>query len=387
MPDTSIAGPFDAYNGSEPYVFVSYSHKDAEYVFVDIASLRDRGFRIWYDEGIDPGNEWTEAVATALKLCAFFVVYLSPNAVKSRNVRNEINLALKYNKPFLAIFLAETEMPAGLDLQIGSIQAVMQYRLNRSNYQKLLLRALPDTLRAPRPSRRGHADSGEASSLPTKLQPPVDPTCQSPDIPRISHAHEPLMDPSLCKSTAEDDLPIVIPADPRHPVRYREADAQVNRPRVLIVEDVGVTTLQIRKAFLKAGYTIAGEAVEGRQAVEMARELKPDLIIMDINMPGSMDGLEATRKILSHFAVPVIILASYSDDDYVATAIEAGACGYLVKPITSEQLLPAIKVAMARFDEVQASMVEAQRSKGATQTNTFLDWAKRILTKRKKPAE
>jgi len=74
-----------------------------------------------------PANEWTEAVATALQSSAFFVVYITPDAVRSRNVRNEIHFAITHNKPLLAVYLAETEMPPGLDLQIGSIQAIMRY--------------------------------------------------------------------------------------------------------------------------------------------------------------------------------------------------------------------------------------------------------------------
>src|SRR5438067_6232603 len=127
------------------------------------------------------------------------------------------------------------------------------------------------------------------------------------------------------------------------------ASETLTSPRALICEDVGVTVLQIRKALLKAGYQVVGEAVEGRKAVEMAKELRPDLILMDINMPGPMDGITATKEILSDFAVPIIMLTAYSDDDYVDMALDAGACAYLVKPITSEQLLPAIKTAMARF--------------------------------------
>ena len=165
------------------------------------------------------------------------------------------------------------------------------------------------------------------------------------------------------------------------------ASEMLTSPRALICEDVGVTVLQIRKALLKAGYQVVGEAVEGRKAVEMAKELKPDLILMDINMPGPMDGITATKEILSEFPVPIIMLTAYSDDDYVDMALDAGACAYLVKPITSEQLLPAIKTAMARFADLHAALHEAGDLKEALETRKLVERAKGILMKRKELAE
>src|ERR1051326_1832947 len=157
--------------------------------------------------------------------------------------------------------------------------------------------------------------------------------------------------------------------------------------RALICEDVGVTVLQIRKALLKAGYEVVGEAVEGRKAIEMAKDLKPDLILMDINMPGPIDGITATREILSAQPVPIIMLTAYSDDDYVDAALDAGACAYLVKPITSEQLLPAIKTAMTRFQDLQAALHEATDLKDALETRKLVERAKGILMERKSLAE
>src|SRR5947208_2088713 len=100
--------------------------------------------------------------------------------------------------------------------------------------------------------------------------------------------------------------------------------------RALICEDEGIAVMAIRKSLVRAGYQVVGEAVEGRKAIEMARELKPDLILMDINMPGPIDGIAATREILQNQTVPIIMLTAYSDDTYVDAALDAGACGYLV---------------------------------------------------------
>ena len=153
--------------------------------------------------------------------------------------------------------------------------------------------------------------------------------------------------------------------------------------RALICEDEGVTVMQIRKALVRAGYDVVGEAVEGRKAVEMAQELKPDLILMDINMPGPIDGIAATREILKHQPVPIIMLTAYSDDTYVDNALDAGACAYLVKPITSEQLLPAIRLAMSRFQALQDAIKEATDIKDALETRKMVEKAKGILMDRR----
>jgi len=153
--------------------------------------------------------------------------------------------------------------------------------------------------------------------------------------------------------------------------------------RALICEDEGVTVMQIRKALIRAGYDVVGEAVEGRKAIELAHDLKPDLILMDINMPGPVDGIAATREILKQQPVPIIMLTAYSDDIYVDNALNAGACAYLVKPITSEQLLPAIKLAMSRFLALQDAIKEATDIKDALETRKLVERAKGILMDRR----
>ena len=157
--------------------------------------------------------------------------------------------------------------------------------------------------------------------------------------------------------------------------------------RALICEDAGVTVMQLRKALTRAGYTVVGEAVEGRRAVEMAGELKPDLILMDINMPGEIDGIAAAREILEQQNVPIIMLTAYSDANYVDAALDAGACGYLVKPITSEQLLPAIRIAIARFNTFQMALQEATDLREALETRKLVERAKGILMERKQLPE
>jgi hypothetical protein len=147
--------PFEAYRGNEPFIFVSYSHKDGSAVFPDIASLQAQGYRIWYDEGIGPGNDWTDEIAKALAGSTLFLVFVSPHAIDSKNVRKEINFAISRDKPVLAVHIAETRLPPGLELQIGDIQAVLKYRLSGDNYVRKLARALPASLKASTAAYRG----------------------------------------------------------------------------------------------------------------------------------------------------------------------------------------------------------------------------------------
>jgi tetratricopeptide (TPR) repeat protein len=142
MPDTALEPPFEAYAGSEPFIFVSYAHKDAALVFPELKILHELGFCIWYDEGIDPGNEWRKAIAEALTRASMFLVFISPSAVASRNVNNEINLALDYDKGFLAVYIAETKLPAGLALGISSIQAVKKYKMRERSYRQEMGKAI-----------------------------------------------------------------------------------------------------------------------------------------------------------------------------------------------------------------------------------------------------
>jgi response regulator NasT len=157
--------------------------------------------------------------------------------------------------------------------------------------------------------------------------------------------------------------------------------------RVLICEDEGVTVMSLRKALARAGYAVVGEAVEGGQAIALARETVPDLILMDITMLGPIDGITATREILQTQKVPIIMLTAYCDNTLVDAALDAGACAYLVKPITSEQLLPAIRTATARFHAYQEALQEANDLKEALETRKLVERAKGILMERRQLSE
>lgn len=126
--------PFPAYRGKEPYIFVSYAHADAEMVFAEISRFNKQGYKIWYDEGIAPGNEWTDEIADALSGCALFLVFITPNSAASSNVRDEIHFALDENIPFISIHLKETELKGGLKLRIGAKQAILKYNMSEEEY-------------------------------------------------------------------------------------------------------------------------------------------------------------------------------------------------------------------------------------------------------------
>ncbi len=142
-----IRPPFVAYKGIRPYAFTSYAHKNMDEVFSIIKKLNRDRYRIWYDEGIEPGNEWPEIVGSAVVNCSQFLVFMSPYAADSRNVRNEINLAFSENKDIIMIFLQKTNLSEGMKLQIGTVQFINKFDLTDRDFYDKLTKVLPSTLR------------------------------------------------------------------------------------------------------------------------------------------------------------------------------------------------------------------------------------------------
>jgi len=141
-----LVPPFEAYNGDEPYIFISYAHRDSAEVFKEISKLNDAGYHVWYDEGIEASSEWPEEIANAVIGCAVFLVFISPRSTASVNCRNEINLALNEDKPFLAVHVEESALPPGLRLRMGDLQAILKYKLPEDRYQKKVRDALDQLL-------------------------------------------------------------------------------------------------------------------------------------------------------------------------------------------------------------------------------------------------
>jgi response regulator NasT len=121
--------------------------------------------------------------------------------------------------------------------------------------------------------------------------------------------------------------------------------------RVVIAEDEAIIRMDLREMLEEEGFDVIGEASEGHGAVELVRELLPDLVILDIKMPG-MDGIRAAEVITRERIAPVLILTAFSQRDLAHQAAQAGAMAYLVKPFQKSDLMPAIEVALQRYQEV-----------------------------------
>lgn len=129
-----------AYEGKEPYLFVSYAHKDSDRVFLVINELAARGCRIWYDDGIAPGSEWPEDIARHLYAAQMVIAFITPASMASENCRREINFALSKKKPFLSIVLEETKIPLGMEMQLAARQSIPRY--NFSTLESFIERVL-----------------------------------------------------------------------------------------------------------------------------------------------------------------------------------------------------------------------------------------------------
>jgi len=134
--------------------------------------------------------------------------------------------------------------------------------------------------------------------------------------------------------------------------------------RILIAEDETIIRLDLRALLERQGYEVCGEARDGEEAVELARELLPDLAIFDIRMP-RLDGIEAARRITAERPLPVVMLTAFADSRLVRQATEAGAWAYVVKPFREQDILPAIETATARYEELAVARAAARPAKGA----------------------
>jgi two-component system, response regulator PdtaR len=148
--------------------------------------------------------------------------------------------------------------------------------------------------------------------------------------------------------------------------------------RVLVAEDEALIRLDLVEMLHEEGYEVAGEAGDGEQAVELAEQLRPDLVIMDVKMP-KKDGIEAASVIASKRIAPVVILTAFSQRDLVERARDAGAMAYLVKPFGKQDLVPAIELAVSRFAELQALESEVAGLVSQLETRKMVERAKGLL--------
>ncbi|MFI5957109.1 ANTAR domain-containing response regulator [Cryptosporangium sp. NPDC051539] len=148
--------------------------------------------------------------------------------------------------------------------------------------------------------------------------------------------------------------------------------------RVLIAEDEALIRLDLKEMLVEEGYEVVGEAGDGQKAIELAEELHPDLVILDVKMP-VLDGLAAAERIAGDRIAPVVILTAFSQRDLVERARSAGAMAYLVKPFQKKDLLPTIEMAVSRFAEITALEKEVTDLTERLTTRKVIERAKGLL--------
>jgi AmiR/NasT family two-component response regulator len=148
--------------------------------------------------------------------------------------------------------------------------------------------------------------------------------------------------------------------------------------RVVIAEDEAIIRLDLKESLEEEGYEVVGEAGRGDQAIELVRDLRPDLVVLDIKMPG-VDGLTAARTIAAERICAVLMLTAFSQREIIEEARDAGALAYLVKPFQKNDLIPAIEVAIGRFRELAALDGEVDALGEQLESRKLVDRAKGLL--------
>jgi response regulator NasT len=158
----------------------------------------------------------------------------------------------------------------------------------------------------------------------------------------------------------------------------RNEPKEGKRRRVVVAEDEALIRLDVVETLVEAGFEVVGEAGDGEEAVKLATELKPDLVVMDVKMP-VMDGLTAADKIGKAGLAPVVMLTAFSQRELVERARDAGAMAYVVKPFTAADLLPAIELAISRYEEIVSLEAEIADMEERFETRKRVDRAKGLL--------
>jgi two-component system, response regulator PdtaR len=148
--------------------------------------------------------------------------------------------------------------------------------------------------------------------------------------------------------------------------------------RVLIAEDEALIRLDLKEMLEESGYTVVGEAADGEAAIELARTLEPDVAILDVKMP-VLDGISAAERITADGLCAVVMLTAFSQRELVERAVDAGAMAYLVKPFARSDLLPAIEVAVSRYQQLKALAEEVHDLTDRLETRKLIDRAKGLL--------
>ena len=155
--------------------------------------------------------------------------------------------------------------------------------------------------------------------------------------------------------------------------------------RVVVVEDEALIRMDVVSTLEEAGFEIVGEGADGEEAISLAKEHEPDLVVMDIKMP-KLDGISAAEKI-AELKIPVVLLTAFSQTDLVSRAAEAGAMAYVTKPFKPADLLPAIQIALARHEELLSLESEIADLSDRLETRKMMDRAKGLLMTQMKLSE
>jgi AmiR/NasT family two-component response regulator len=178
--------------------------------------------------------------------------------------------------------------------------------------------------------------------------------------------------------------------DPMQPGEHAPQEQANSGPpprlRVLIAEDEALIRLDLREILEEEGYDVVGEAADGEQAVALATQLRPDLVICDVKMP-KMDGIAAAAQIAGGRIAPVVILTAFSQRDLIERARDAGAMAYLVKPFQKRDLLPAIEMATSRFAEICALEEEVSGLRERLEARKLIERAKGVLMSQHRMSE
>lgn len=150
--------------------------------------------------------------------------------------------------------------------------------------------------------------------------------------------------------------------------------------RVLIAEDEALIRMDLAEMLVEEGYDVVGQAADGEQAIALAEQLRPDLVVLDVKMP-KLDGIAAAQRIAGERIAPVVILTAFAQRELVERARDAGAMAYLVKPFSRNDLVPAIEMAVSRFGEVAALEAEVGDLTERLETRKSVDRAKGVLQK------
>ena len=183
----------------------------------------------------------------------------------------------------------------------------------------------------------------------------------------------------MTENTEPLDLPV--PGGSESQADDAGASEAAHRRRVVVAEDDSMIRMDVVEMLSSEGYEVVGEAADGRRAVELTREHEPDLVLMDVKMP-VLDGISAAEEIAAERIAPVVLLTAFSQKELVERAREAGAMAYVVKPYTAAELIPAIEIAVSRFDEIVALEDEVTEMKDQFETRKLVERAKSLLISR-----